>query len=87
MISTVYIASRVQKLDLELKIIRHLLLDQSSRAARDAFGAKEADEYATGMKRYLQQKPDRDALDDLLASSVCLQELRAVARLQSAAPH
>jgi len=71
MISTVHIARSVQRLDLELRVIRHFLLDSTSRETRDAFVAAEARDYAEGMQRYLFGKPDRDSLDDLVAPAIC----------------
>ncbi|HEY5346004.1 MAG TPA: hypothetical protein VIK62_06640, partial [Verrucomicrobiae bacterium] len=67
MISTVYISACNQRLDLELKIISHFLLHPHGKEARDAFVAKEKKDYDDGMKRFLEKKPDRDKIDDLLA--------------------
>src|SRR5690242_240324 len=65
MISTTYIALKTQRLDLELRIIRHFLSDTGNEAARKAFIAAEAKNFEEGMKQYLERKPDRDSLDDL----------------------
>ena len=67
MISTVYIGASNQRLDLELKIVSHFLLHPHGKEARDAFVAKEKKDYDDGMKRFLERKPDRDKIDDLLA--------------------
>jgi hypothetical protein len=66
-ISTVYISASSQRLDLELKIISHFLLHPHQKEARNAFVAKEKKDYDDGMKRFLEKKPNRDKIDDLLA--------------------
>jgi len=71
MVSAVYIASRLQRLDFDLRILRFFLVDPSNKKLRDNFIAAEAKDYADGMGRYLEQKQDRDELDDFLAPSIC----------------
>lgn len=70
MISAIYIASACNRLDLELKIIRHFLLHPQSKEARDAFVATEMAERTRDMEGYLARKPDSDWLDEFIAPSI-----------------
>ena len=80
MITAPYVAWSWQKLDLELKIIRKLLLSSENAAARNAFVAEEARDFADGMDAFLERKPDRDQLDDLLAPVTVKQYSAALKR-------
>jgi len=70
MISTAYISASNQRLDLELRLYVHFLLHSHGKEVREAFVAKEKKDYDDGMKRFLEKKPDRDKLDDLLAPAI-----------------
>jgi hypothetical protein len=67
MISAAYIASATNRLDLELKVIRHFLLHPQTKEARDAFVTAEMASRTKSMEGFLAQKPDRDRLDDFVA--------------------
>ncbi len=70
MISAIYIAAAANRLDLELKIIRHFLINSQTKEVRDAFISAEMKSRSKSMKRFIAQKPDRDWLDDFLAPTV-----------------
>jgi hypothetical protein len=53
MISAIYIVFEAERLDLELKIIRHFLLRSRAKEVRDAFIATEMNEWTQSMKRVL----------------------------------
>jgi hypothetical protein len=71
MISVVYIELENQKLALQLKVIRHFLLHAWNRDTRDVFIAEQLRDYTQGMKQYLEQKPDHDFVNDIVAPLIC----------------
>jgi hypothetical protein len=70
MLSAVYVAYETDKLERELKLVRHFLLHPNARSVREAFIEQEAKEYEEGYARFLAQKRDRDTIDDLTALAI-----------------
>jgi hypothetical protein len=72
MISSLYVAHETERLDRELRLIRHFLTHPSAKPARTAFIDNETADYEAGFWRYLQSQgeSDEDALHQIMVSAM-----------------